>query len=110
MSADEITAVVGVPPTMVRVKGERGRGNAPAATKHLWSLSTMDHVTSLRVSDHLQWLEELLEGRTLPTEDVTWDVFVFWMTDNGQGGPDLTPEASTFLAERRLPISFDIHY
>jgi hypothetical protein len=37
-------------------------------------------------------------------------VFVYWRTDNGQGGPDLTPEASAFLAERQLPIAFDIHY
>lgn len=100
---------LGLEPTSVRVKGEPGPGNAPAGAEHLWCLSTRDVVTSTAVSDHLAWLQAMLDGHPLPAEAVAWDVFVYWRTDNGQGGPDLTPEASAFLAVRQLPIASDIY-
>jgi hypothetical protein len=71
MSAVEITDVLGVNPTEVRVTGEPAPGTMPAAKDHLWLLATKDHVSSLRVSDHVRWLQETLEGHTLPRKEAT---------------------------------------
>ncbi len=78
-----------------------------------WRLST-EESASLDIRKHVDQLLDLVEPASralaeLKREGVHQDVFCFWATGNGQGGPVLDPSQMGRLAAVGLPILFDIY-
>jgi hypothetical protein len=45
----------------------------------------------------------------LQDEGCSMDIFCYWVSASGQGGPTLSPELMTRLAEAELEVGFDIY-
>jgi hypothetical protein len=109
----DVTTRLGIMPTTAHVRGDRRGGNAAPYRHGMWSLSTMAF-ESLDVREHIDQLLDLIEpaGRVLAElrlEGTTQDIFCFWATDNGQGGPSLDPIQMGRLAALDLPVGFDLY-
>ncbi|MGH7175478.1 MAG: DUF4279 domain-containing protein, partial [Minisyncoccia bacterium] len=90
-----ISEQLGIRPTTAVVKGERIKPSRPPHKTGLWSCST-EHLKSTDIRVHLDHLLGLLQPvqvqlAELRSSGVTQDVFCYWATDDGQGGPELDP-------------------
>ncbi|HET7748769.1 MAG TPA: DUF4279 domain-containing protein, partial [Terriglobales bacterium] len=72
-------------------------------------------VESRDVRRHLDWLLEQIVAaqevlRRMQSEPDLWmDVFCYWRSTHGQGGPMLSPKQMQRLAELDLTIGFDCY-
>ena len=116
---DWVTAALGVQPTSVNRKGEQRTssiGRVRTIPKNAWFLSSQGNVVSRDARRHLDWLLDSLAPaadrvRAL-TEDetVSIDVMCVWWSAAGHGGPLLSPEQMSRLAEMNLDLGFDIYF
>ena len=79
-----------------------------------WFLSSQDQVISKDVRRHVAWILDQMEGRKdqflkLQDEGYETDIFCYWLSASGHGGPELDPELMQRLVSLRLPIGFDIY-
>lgn len=82
---------------------------------HGWLLSSEAQVQSQDVRRHLDWLLDQLLPRSpaysaLIAPGTEADIFVFWQSRSGQGGPILSPPQLSKLALLQLEIIFDVYY
>lgn len=108
-----VTVALGIQPTESGRKGERVRLSRAPLTDGFWSYST-EHLKSTSIEVHLDHLLALLEPvraelAAFRDAGVSQDVFCFWATEDGQGGPGLAVAQMRGLAEHELPISFDCY-
>jgi hypothetical protein len=109
LSPDKVTTTLGITPT--RVQSVTRSGNPLSG----WFLSTEGVVQSRDLRRHLDWLlDRLLPVRTklsdLQTQQgVSMDVFCYWRSAHGQGGPTLNPKQMRNLADLNLEIGMDIY-
>lgn len=71
-------------------------------------------MSSVDVGEHVDWLLDQVEPvravlAELRQEGVKQDVFCYWATSNGQGGPDLGAAQMRRLGALELGIGFDIY-
>jgi hypothetical protein len=100
LDPDSVTRVLGIEPTRVPVKGQPSTGRsriARIAEVGGWFLSTQDQVASRDVRRHLVWLLDKLVGsdqglKSLQAEGYRMDVFCYWLSAQGHGGPILSPD------------------
>ena len=81
----------------------------------VWRISTDKLVSSRDARRHVDHLLQLLEGKDdalAMLKDAGWkfDIFVFWESKSGHGGPMLGPAMMRRLAELELEIGFDCYY
>lgn len=81
----------------------------------VWYITTEKCVNSKDVRRHIDWLLSCLEGkktaiRRLRRTGADMDVFCYWVSKSGQGGPILGPETMRRLANFELEIGFEIHF
>jgi len=80
-----------------------------------WLLSSKGNVDSLDVRRHVDWLlQRIFDRRTellaLQNQPGVWmDVFCYWRSKDGHGGPSLSPKQMKALAELNLTIGFDCY-
>lgn len=114
----DVTQRLQLEPTEVSFAGEtkvNSRGRTRTAKSSWWSLSSGNHVRSLDVRPHLDWLlaalvpraESLRELQSVP--GVRMSVNCVWYSRSGHGGPTLWPEQMGPLAELDLECSFDVY-
>jgi hypothetical protein len=98
-----------ISPTRLLVAGQNG------ARVNGWLFSTRGQVTSRDIRRHVDWLlVQLLpraaELRRLQAEPGCWmDVFCYWRSTQGHGGPMLSPKQLRVLSELNLTIGFDCY-
>ena len=79
-----------------------------------WFFSSRDQVISKDVRRHVGWILDQLEERAdqflkLQDEGYETDLFCYWLSASGHGGPELDAELMQRLVSLRLPIGFDIY-
>jgi Domain of unknown function (DUF4279) len=79
-----------------------------------WFLSTEGQVESRDVRRHLDWLAVKLVGKdgalkSLGAEGCRMDVFCYWLSAGGNGGPVLSPAIMKRFGKLGLEIGFDIY-
>jgi hypothetical protein len=79
-----------------------------------WFIGSEGHVDSRDVQRHIGWILDQLLGRealllALQDEGYETDLFCFWASATGHGGPELSPEIMERLSSLRLKIGFDIY-
>lgn len=94
--------------------GEWRIGDVPPCKFNLWSISSEDRVDSKDCRRHIAYLLDLLtekEAVVARLIDEGWevDIFAFWESKWGSGGPMLDPAIMSRLAALRITIGFDVY-
>jgi hypothetical protein len=109
MSPERVTAALCLAPSKMLFEGVGG------ARSNGWFLSSQDRVDSRDVRRHIDWLlERTIQARTqlcsLQDESgVSMDVFCYWRSTQGHGGPALNPKQMQLLADLNLTVGFDCY-
>jgi hypothetical protein len=79
-----------------------------------WFLTSENHVNSKDVRRHVDWILTQLAGKEdqflkLQDEGYETDIFCYWLSASGHGGPELDPELMQRLVSLRLIIGFDVY-
>lgn len=117
LDPERITGLLKIEPTWTQTKGvrcTRRSGKTFVPKIGVWLFSTKDRVASKDVRRHVDWLLTQLDGKDealkrLQAEGVHTDIFCYWLSADGQGGPTLSPGIMRRLAELELEIGFDIY-
>jgi hypothetical protein len=117
LDPDSVTRTLGIEPTRVQVKEQPSTnrfGGVRVPEIGGWLLSTEGQVTSRDVRRHLLWLLDKLAGSDhslgcLRMAGCRIDVFCFWLSAEGHGGPTLSPEIMKRLGELGLEVGFDVY-
>ncbi len=117
LDPDSVTHTLGIQPSGVQVRGQPSTnrwGGIRVPEIGGWFLSTERQVTSRDVRRHLLWLLDKLAGsdhalRFLRMEGCRIDVFCFWLSAEGHGGPTVSPEIMKRFGELGLELGFDVY-
>jgi hypothetical protein len=119
LNPDDVSRLLGLEPSRVQRKGEQQYPKNPESPLRFrsggWHLSTKGHVESRDLRRHLDWLLERLEPKRdillrLSREGCAMDLFCFWCSARGQGGPELDAVRMGRLSALGLTIRFDIYF
>ncbi len=83
-------------------------------TLNAWLLTSKNIISSKDSRRHIDYIADKLlpikeKIKTLARQDVKIDISCFWMSESGQGGPTLSPQQLSKLAELELEIWFDFY-
>lgn len=117
LDPERITGLLGIQPSKTQVKG---RPFTPPKGKEFippiggWFLSTKGLLDSRDVRRHVDWILDKLTGKDetlkkLQAEGNRMDIFCFWLSADGHGGPMLSPAIMRRLGALEIPIGFDIY-
>ena len=112
----EISQALKLEPTRSFLKGEpiSPRVDRPRP-QHGWLLCSEHHVHSRDSRRHLDWLLDLVESNSgaftsLLSRGISADIYSYWVSAHGQGGPILSPPQLARLARYGLECSYDIYF
>ena len=112
----EVSHALNLEPTRSFLKGEpiSPRVDTPRH-QHGWLLCSENHVHSRDTRRHLDWLLDLVERNSeafasLVSRGVSADIYSYWVSAHGQGGPILSPPQLARLARFGLECSYDIYF
>jgi len=108
MPPEQVTGLLRLEPSKLQVEGAGAHLNG-------WFLSTKERVESRDIRRHVDWLlqqifplrSELAALQARP--GIRMDVFCYWRSTQGHGGPLLTPKQMRPLANLDLEIGFDCY-
>lgn len=109
MEPKHITTALQLDPTESQSEGEDG------AHLNGWFLSSKGHIDSRDVRRHVDWLLERIGNKRrellgLQSQaGIRMDVFCYWRSVQGHGGPTLSPKQMRTLGELSLNIGFDCY-
>lgn len=109
------------PPSEVGVDGVSTLlGLVPSSTESRpgspgWFLSTQGQVPSNDVRRHIDWISERLlpcaQGlHSLREMGSRVDIFCYWLSRSGHGGPTLSPRQTSALSQLQLDCGFDVYF
>ncbi len=116
VSPEEISQVLGLEPTASFRKGD---AISPRLSRsrlyHGWLLCTKGVVASRGTRRHIDWLLDQLEPaaenlRLLTARGVQADVYSFWESAQGQGGPSLSVAQMSRLVRFGLECAYDVYF
>ena len=115
LDPSEVTARLDIEPTDSQRRDDSRRPGSRPAALHGWFLSSAGAVASRDVRQHLDWLLSLLVSRvdalrTLQADGCRMDVFCFWVSASGHGGPSVRPTQMGELARLGLELLFDVYF
>jgi hypothetical protein len=118
LDPDEVTARLGIQPTSWQRRGQvrNPASERPVPAKlHGWFLTSKGAVESRDVRRHLAWLLAQLGPRADAIRDLQaggcrMDVFCYWLSRNGHGGPAVSPAQMSQLARLGLELGFDVYF
>ena len=114
ISPEEVTNRLSLSPTSVQRKGEV-RKSGYVVKLDGWFLESENAVQSKDVQRHIVWIV----NQILPKKDALLElqgtgcdmnIFCYWSSAGGQGGPTLSPSTMRNLADLRLEVSFDCYF
>ena len=79
-----------------------------------WFLSSKDLLTSRDTRRHVTWILDQLEPNktallALQDRNYEMDIFCYWLSASGHGGPELDHEFMGRLVSFRLNVGFDVY-
>jgi hypothetical protein len=113
MTPDEITHLLDITPSRVRVKGEKS--SLGVIPKNGWFLGTQDEVDSKDVRAHVMDLIKRLDNcdehlQKLKESGCELRFNCFWESASGNGGPILDHEIIKEIGKLPVDIDFDIWF
>jgi hypothetical protein len=112
LSADAVSHLLGIEPTRV-TNSAPSDSAAHGETSLGWLLNSADHVDSNDLRRHIDFLLDAIDPAELAAlsaeRGAMADVFCFWESKNGQGGPELEPGQMLRLGEIGLPLVIDCY-
>jgi len=101
-----VSALLGSVPTSKNEKKPGLRG---------WFLSTEGEVSSRGVRRHIDWILERVQPyasglQRLQEMGSATDVFCYWLSRSGHGGPTLSPQQTAVLSQLQLDCVFDVYF
>lgn len=112
----EISHQLGMAPSRQQTKGEQIAKHCPERRKeHGWFLSSEGVIVSRDVRRHIDWIldsvwEVRSELRVLLAGPCHGDIFCYWVSAAGHGGPTLSQYQMTRMSEIGLECSFDVYF
>jgi len=115
LDPDGVTQVLGCQPTNLHRKGDPvGRSGHTYRPMNGWFLSSKDSVSSDDLRRHIDWLLDRVDTTELGAlhheRDAQSDVFCYWESTSGHGGPSLNPGQMIRLADLGLSINIDTYF
>jgi hypothetical protein len=111
LTADEITRRLGVACSSSHSRGDPMGRTGNVRSTNGWFLTTEGVVSSNDLRRHVDWLlDHLAHADPDVFVDCRADVFCYWQSKSGHGGPELSPRQMARLARYRLPIGFDVYF
>jgi hypothetical protein len=115
LEPDEISNAPSLVPSDLQRKGDvlsSGRVVLPTGG---WCFSSKGYVTSKDTRRHVAWVLDQLEPNksnllSLQDRGYEMDIFCFWVSASGHGGPELDHELMQRLASFRLSVGFDLYF
>ena len=113
LQPDDLSALLNLTPSKCQKKGQITPATSIAAVGG-WFLSSEGQVASRDVQRHIVWILDQINDRQallkdLQAEGYEMDIFCFWVSAHGHGGPELSHEIMQRLGSMRLKVSFDIY-
>lgn len=113
LDPDVVSSRLNLTPSESQKKGQALGPNRVAPIGG-WFLRSKEQVISKDVRRHVVWLLDQLAGREdqllqLQDEGYRTDIFCYWRSAHGHGGPELDPELMQRLVSLRLSIGFDVY-
>ena len=108
----EVSYIFGVQPTRARLV----EVEAASVNLSFWSLSSEGHIDSSSLEEHIDWVLRQIELRLVKLEgylnqvNAYADVFCFWESAVGHGGPTLSANLLGRLAGYNLHLTLDIYF
>jgi hypothetical protein len=113
LNPDDVTTRLRINPSEKHAFGDR-RGNKGTWTQGYWGITSEGTVVSTDLAMHIAWLLDRIEPvrenfSALRTDAVHADVFCFWESSTGNGGPRFPPHLLRRLADLSLELGLDIY-
>lgn len=113
LEPDELSRRLGLKPSESQTKG-RPTEQQGLASVGGWFLSSKRQIESRDVQRHLGWILDQISDREpvlkeLQAQGFEMDVFCFWVSAHGHGGPELSHEIMQRPSSLRLKIGFDVY-
>jgi hypothetical protein len=113
LDPDEVSRALALVPSNAQRKGDELSSRRALPTGG-WFLSSKGHVTSKDTRRHVAWvLDQIAPNKTnllsLQDRGYKMDIFCFWASASGHGGPELDHELMQRLASFRLNVGFDVY-
>jgi hypothetical protein len=106
-----------VPSEAFKAGDPRGSSGNNGAWRHgYWSLSSRDQLSSSDLQLHIEWLLDQLEPareeiKTLIlSSELQADIFCFWESATGHGGPVFSPAFLRYFASFELALGIDVYF
>ncbi len=108
ITPDEVSKLLGLKPTRTSLAGAKSKQHVNG-----WFLSTQGQLESRDCRKHIDWLLDQIElvqteFIELLTKEVRVDIFCFWVSSTGNGGPTISPLQMSRLVKFNLTVSWDI--
>lgn len=113
LDPDEVTERLGLNPTNSHKQGDvRGHGTWPQG---YWEITSQARVVSTDLALHIEWLLDQIEPVreefiSLISSGIRADMFCFWESQTGNGGPSFKPKLMARLANLDLELGLDIYF
>jgi hypothetical protein len=114
---EEITRLLQIEPSDCAAKGavsKSSSGKSRQAPTGRWILGTDGKLSSSSLERHIEWILDRLASIGAKADHLPGveraDIFCYWSSANGHGGPQFSPELMGRLAEARLPLGLDIYF
>lgn len=117
LQPEAITRLLQFQPTDAAPKGWQTvspSGKRRTAPTGRWVLESTGHLKSKSLAEHIGWLLDRLESTGLVPLEMPGvscaDVFCYWVSATGQGGPEFPPQLLGRLARLGLTLGLDIYF
>jgi hypothetical protein len=115
LSPQEITNYLGIEPSEIIEKGvEKNILTHESINHNAWFFTSENIINSKDSRRHIDYLADKLlpisdRLKILDSQGAKIDICCFWSSESGQGGPTLSPQQLSKLAELGIEFWFDIY-
>jgi hypothetical protein len=110
----QLTGALRTDPSESYAFGEPVHNTGRTRKTNGWFLTSEGRVESLDLSRHIDWvLDQIAEPDALPgllARGVKADIFCYWESRSGHGGPEFTSRQMGRLAALGLPVGIDVYF
>jgi len=108
--ADLVTALLAIAPTKTQIKSA-----TPYRRKPAWFRSSKGLLDSRDTRRHIDWILDRIEPATVALNNLRCagakiDIFSYWVSRSGDGGPMLSPSQLKRLAAMEIEIGWDVYF
>lgn len=105
-----VTEALGLQPTRTSIQGVKSPLHVNG-----WFLSSKDVIESRDSRRHIDWLLDQIEPvasaiDALISSGAKADIFCFWESNSGNGGPELSPAQMSRLCRLNLSVGWDVWF